>query len=668
MATGGCADSRKTSEVPIRLRGNAPWHRVARLHPDRPVRNPIMPLLRILVVLACLIIGLPIAHAQDRAPDTTAVDAAAWGPYVRLVERSWQLGDGYRVDWEWLSPGEELREQWVNPHDGKVVQTNLIRPGDAPGRLLLTSSLLGMNLTWQGRVASADEVVWAREGMVKLPYRLRFAGDGQVLYEGVKLKGEQVTDVKYTHVMKPMESSTPASTAASSAVAAAPAVPPVTESPIASPSALVIAAKTEPAIAKTQSPADQAAQNFGSLTRFNGIRLVGDDDMLEVQVLAPDTLAIQFFGPDGKPWNRYLVKARADGSGKLDLLETAIAKNSRLDASLGSDDTLYVESQDGWFSGWRYAYAFMASGNSIRAVKTVEFMNGLRIALNDGASTTRTTYRPLTQERVVQAMETSRQNAENERIAAENRRRAQAEREATWNAALQGFSQGMAQAQADQYYAQQQQDAFLAETAAQAQATAARAQRQRDEDARRAQELIAASRPQTAAAPTPVSTSGATTSPSGAAPATAATASTTADKATADAERRRQAELAEQQRKRDADAKKLADEQARQRQQQEWQQSLQQARNSLHLRADTCLGGSGRYYVIGPKTSVKGCATVHYEARCPGVAQGAGVQGSQHNYIGGSCMGVGDAIAIPGSPLSCPAEQVIVRVTDVTGC
>ena len=61
----------------------------------------------------------------------------------------------------------------------------------------------------------------------------------------------------------------------------------------------------------------------------------------------------------------------------------------------------------------------------------------------------------------------------------------------------------MAQAQADQYYAQQQQDAFLAETAAQAQATAARAQRQRDEDARRAQELIAASRSQVAAAPTP---------------------------------------------------------------------------------------------------------------------------------------------------------------------
>ena len=62
------------------------------------------------------------------------------------------------------------------------------------------------------------------------------------------------------------------------------------------------------------------------------------------------------------------------------------------------------------------------------------------------------------------------------------------------------------------------------------------------------------------------------------------------------------------------------------------------------------------------------CATVHYEARCPGTPQGAGVQGTQHNYIGGSCMGVGDAITIPGSPLACPVEQVIVRVTDVTGC
>lgn len=627
-----------------------------------------MSLLRALLLLACLTLGLPGARAQEAAAATPVIDPAAWGPYVRLLERSWQLGDGYRVDWQWLSPGEELREQWINPHDGKVVQTNVIRPGDAPGRLLLTSSLLGMNLKWQGRIASVDEVVWAREGMVKLPYRLRFADDGQVMYEGVKLKDEQVTDVKYAHVMKPMESSAPASTVASSVVAAAPAVPSATVPPTASPSAPAITAKTEPAIAPSLSPAEQAARNFGPLTRFDGIRLVGEDDMLEVQVLAPDTLAIQFFGPDGKPWNRYLVKARADGSGKLDLLETAIAKNSRPDASLGSDDTLYVESQDGWFSGWRYAYAFMASGNSIRAVKTVEFMNGLRIALNDGASTTRTTYRPLTQERVVQALETSRQNAENERIAAENRRRAQAEREATWNAALQGFSQGMAQAQADQYYAQQQQDAFLAETAAQAQATASRAQRQRDEDARRAQALIAASRPQALVAPTPTPTSSATASPSATTPTAAAAASATADKAAADSERRREAELADQQRKRDADARKLAEEQARQRQQQEWQQGLQQARNTLRLRADTCLGGSGRYYVIGPKTSVKGCATVHYEARCPGVAQGAGVQGRQHNYIGGSCMGVGDAIAIPGSPLACPVEQVTVRVTDVTGC
>jgi hypothetical protein len=265
-------------------------------------------------------------------------------------------------------------------------------------------------------------------------------------------------------------------------------------------------------------------------------------------------------------------------------------------------------------------------------------------------------------------METSRQNAENERIAAENRRRAQAEREATWNAALQGFNQGLAQAQTDQYYAQQQQDAFLAETAAQAQATAARAQRQRDDDAHRAQALIAASRPQAAVASGPAPTSSVASQPTGATPTAAATASASADNPAAEAERRRKADVAEQQRKRDADAKKLAEEQARQRQQQEWQQSLLQARNSLRLRADTCIGGSGRYYVIGPKTSVKSCATVHYEARCPGTPQGGGVQGSQHNYIGGSCMGVGDVIAIPGSPLSCPVEQVVVRVTDVTGC
>lgn len=620
-----------------------------------------MSLLRAFLVLAlaCWTFVPQSTHAQDAPAHEPAIDAAAWGPYVRLAGHTWQLEEGYRVSWQWLTPGQELGEQWLNPNDGKVVQSNVIRAGETPGVLLLTSSLLGMNLKWQGRILSAGEVVWAREGMIKLPYRLRFADDGQLLYEGVKLKDERVTDVKYTYVMKPMG-------AAALAMAPAPVPADVDAAAVPASPAAVPAPATVPTPAL--SPTEQAARNFGALTRFDRVRLVGEDDMLEVQVLAPDTLAIQFFGPDGKGWNRYLVKARADATGKLELVETAIAKNNRPDARLGSDGILYVESQDGWFHGWRYAYSFSPGHDSIVAVKTVEFMNGLRMALNDGATRTRAVYRPLTQERVVQAMATSRQNAENERIAAENRRREQAEREATWNAALQGFSQGMAQAQADQYYAQQQQDAFLAETAAQAQATAVRAQRQREEDARRAQELIAASRPQPAVAPAPTSTSGIAPPPSSAAPIAAATASGTADKAAAEAERRREAELAEQQRKRDADAKKLADEQARQRQQQAWQQSLQQARNSLQLRADTCLGGSGRYYVIGPKTSVNGCATVHYEARCPGTPQGAGVQGSQYNYIGGSCMGVGDAIAIPGSPLSCPVEQVIVRVTDVTGC
>lgn len=601
----------------------------------------------------------PVVAAQD-------IDPAKWGPYVKLAGHTWQLGDGYLVSWEWLSPSQELGELWTNPNDGKVIQTNVIRPGEVPGQLVLSSSLLGMNLKWQGRVGSASEVVWAREGMIKLPYRLRIAEDGRVLYEGVKLKQEQVTDVKYTHVLTPSgQSSTQGAAPALASIdknAPAPAPVSTSTSAVSSPSeATTQAIEAVPAL----SSAEQAARNFGAITRYDGVRLIGDEDMLEVQVLGPDQLAVQFFGPDGKRWNRYLVRARADKPGQLELLETVFAKNSRPDARLGNDGVLYVESQDGWFSGWRYAYEFKPSGNSIATVKTVEFMNGLRIALSDGATTTRSVYRPLTQDRVVQALEASRQNAENERIAQENRRRQQAQSEATWNAALQGFSQGAAQAQADHYRAQAEQDAFLAQTAAQAGAVAARAQRQREEDARQAAALVAASsRPVASAPPSPppAPKSNDTT-------AQAANSSDTAAKATraADEQAKRKAEQVAQERQK-AEAQKLAAEQAKQRQQQEWQQRLQQARNTLQLRADTCLGGGGRYYVIGPKTSANACVTVHYEARCQGAPQGSGVQGSQHNYIGGSCMGVGDAIAIPGSPLACPAGQVVVRVTDVTGC
>src|SRR5690606_39117848 len=121
-------------------------------------------------------------------------------------------------------------------------------------------------------------------------------------------------------------------------------------------------------------------------------------------------------------------------------------------------------------------------------------------------------------------------------------------------------------------------------------------------------------------------------------------------------------------RERAAEQQRIAAEQARERAAQQWRQQLAQARSGLRLSATTCPGGDGRYFVTGPRAQVQGCVTLAYEARCPGTPRGSGVRGSQSNYVGGSCLGVGDAIEIPRSPLACPAGAVQVDVVDVTAC
>lgn len=653
-----------------------------------------MLLLRVFLVLACLVAGFRSAQAQEAAPIAPAIDTAAWGPYVRLAERSWQLGDGYRVSWQWLSPGEELREQWVNPHDGKVVQTNVIRPGDTPGRLQLTSSLLGMNLKWQGRIASADEVVWAREGMVKLPYRLRFAGDGQLLYEGVKLKDEQVTDVKYTHVMKPMSLDTVASAVAEAADAPAGAVvAPSTAPGVEAPSTATALAPANPPAQTPLMASEPVITGLGPLSAFAGqtftwckpsqvggkncyIRFIETGDGLQICFFPADfSTSCEFtyaaVPSDKKPGElkltnvtsrkgEYYVSTGARWKEGGQVLEFTTRKKyyeSLLTEAIKltmAPHTGWVSNADFWVARdgtprWRsYGWTAGMLGGKSDAYDTTYELKPATPALVQEYSTIYASWKV--------------QDDYQRQIDAQRRREEEAQREANFAAFMGGLStvattiqqdmdevdranqrvadarRAMEEAQAREQARQQAEQAEQRRAHQQAQQSAVAQQQAHAQVAEQARQQAAREAEQ----------------------------QRVAQQQAADQARRKQQEEAE--RKRQADAQQLAEDQARQRQQQEWQQSLLQARNSLRLRADTCLGGSGRYYVIGPKTSVKGCATVHYEARCPGTAQGAGVQGTQHNYIGGSCMGVGDAIAIPSSPLSCPVEQVIVRVTDVTGC
>jgi hypothetical protein len=142
-----------------------------------------------------------------------------------------------------------------------------------------------------------------------------------------------------------------------------------------------------------------------------------------------------------------------------------------------------------------------------------------------------------------------------------------------------------------------------------------------------------------------------------------------ADREAADAERQRVAEAARkkaeadkaQRRAEDLAAREKAAAEAKQRREQQTRQDESNLRSSFSGRASTCAGGgSGILYLQTSRPPKLGC-NVQFEARCPGTQPGNGTTFGQNNYVGGSCMGIGDAIQI--GTMSCPADQVQVQMT-----
>ena len=117
------------------------------------------------------------------------------------------------------------------------------------------------------------------------------------------------------------------------------------------------------------------------------------------------------------------------------------------------------------------------------------------------------------------------------------------------------------------------------------------------------------------------------------------------------AEQRRQAaQQAEAERKRKAEADRI----------QALRQAEQNLRASFSGRATTCAGGGKDVlYLQGSHPPKTGC-NVRFEARCPGTPSGAGVYFSQANYVGASCMGLGDIIRI--GTMGCAAESVRIEM------
>jgi hypothetical protein len=124
----------------------------------------------------------------------------------------------------------------------------------------------------------------------------------------------------------------------------------------------------------------------------------------------------------------------------------------------------------------------------------------------------------------------------------------------------------------------------------------------------------------------------------------------------ADAERKRkQAEELAAREKAKADAIRLANEQRR--------HDERALTGSFNGQATTCPGGgAGILYLRTSKPPRMGC-NVQFQARCAGTA-GSVVNFGQNNYIGGSCLGIGDAIRIGQMP--CTPEQVQIVMTSAS--
>ena len=109
-------------------------------------------------------------------------------------------------------------------------------------------------------------------------------------------------------------------------------------------------------------------------------------------------------------------------------------------------------------------------------------------------------------------------------------------------------------------------------------------------------------------------------------------------------------------------AKEKADRLAKEKAEQERRNNENGIRTSFSGWATTCAGGGKDVlYLQTSRPPTTGC-TVNFQARCPNTS--ASVDFTQRNYIGGSCMGLGDNIRIGTMP--CEAKQVQIAVTSAS--
>lgn len=133
--------------------------------------------------------------------------------------------------------------------------------------------------------------------------------------------------------------------------------------------------------------------------------------------------------------------------------------------------------------------------------------------------------------------------------------------------------------------------------------------------------------------------------------------------AAAQVEREKAARDQEEKRRQDAEKARLAKEEAARRAMQERLNAEKRLRAEFRGHATTCPGGGKDVLYLQTSAPAKTGCNVRFMARC-GVAFNTAVWVKQANYVGGSCMGVGDLIQL--GQMSCSAEEVVVEMTEAS--
>ncbi|MDH4872751.1 hypothetical protein [Pseudomonas sp. BN515] len=171
-------------------------------------------LARSALLMAALSIGgcatAPVSNVTAPAwvASSTASKQQIWGVYDGLAGTTWSAPNSYVLFYRWAVPGQVLVEEFRHPTTGELAGTNIIVPGSGPGSLVLTSSIA--NMQWHGTLDANGNVLFARDGIMRMPSRVSRTPAGELLQEKVTLDGTVVTQVDSSTTYTPAGSQPPA--------------------------------------------------------------------------------------------------------------------------------------------------------------------------------------------------------------------------------------------------------------------------------------------------------------------------------------------------------------------------------------------------------------------------------------------------------------------------